>query len=41
MKPLNKSPELWTNMTAKEVETSNYMSSCCFNIKVSKNIKDK
>ncbi len=37
MKSLNSSSNLWTNMSAKEVENSNYSSSCCFNVRVSTN----
>lgn len=39
MKSLNKSAELWTNMSAKEIENSNYAGQCCFNIKVNSAIQ--
>lgn len=38
MKSLNKSKELWTNMSAKEVENSSYASSCCLNVRISSSI---
>lgn len=37
MKSLNNSANLWTNMSAKEVEDKNYSSSCCFNVRVNSN----
>jgi hypothetical protein len=39
MKSLNKSKELWTNMSVKEVENSNYNSSCCLNARVNSEIR--
>lgn len=41
MKSLNKSEELWTNMSAKEVEISSYSASCCFNIKINSNVENQ
>jgi len=34
MKSLNKSRELWTNMSAKEVENTQFSAKCCLNVKI-------
>jgi hypothetical protein len=40
MKSLNKSKELWTNMSVKEVEDSNYNAACCLNARVNASIQN-
>ncbi|MFZ5823907.1 MAG: hypothetical protein ACOY94_06220 [Bacillota bacterium] len=34
MKSLNQTQELWTNLSVKEVENSNYQSACCLNARI-------
>jgi hypothetical protein len=36
MKPLNNSDELWTNLSAKEVEIAEYQAACCLNIRINR-----
>jgi hypothetical protein len=37
-KSLNKSEELWTKMTAKEIEKAQYIASCCLNVRVNSSV---
>jgi hypothetical protein len=39
MKSLNNSKELWSNMSVKEIENSNYNSACCLNARVNSDIQ--
>jgi len=36
MKSLNNSDGLWTNLSAKEVEISEYQAACCLNIRINR-----
>lgn len=40
MKSLNKSKELWTNMSVKEVEDSNYSAACCLQARINASIQN-
>ena len=36
MKALNNSDGLWTNLSVKEVEVSEYQAACCLNIRINR-----